>query len=421
VLVDPVELGGAIRQERYGRRATREQDNEGKRENPEDHYCTMPCQAAREQAAPRPHGIGWLSLGAPGTEAASAAMAHPVAPQARWTAPPPGNSYNSFFSNTFLSEMPLRTPRLPRRDFLTSTLWTAAGLPLCYAALGPQRAMASDSSAVAITATPLTENIALITGAGANVVAIKGPDGLTLVDGGLEKHSKELVKTALKATGTRRVTTLFNTHWHPEQTGSNQHLGNDGAKIIAHTNTKLWLTRKITVAWRPDTYGPFPAKALPNETFYTTAELKIGDEPVEYGYMAQAHTDGDIYVFLRKANVLIGGGVVSADRWPVLDYQTGGWIGGLVAGLDALIKLTDDKTRIVPADGPILTRADLQAQRANYFTIYDRLVKCLTKGLGPADALATEPAKDINPAWGDSTAFVTMAFKSLWGHFAADA
>jgi glyoxylase-like metal-dependent hydrolase (beta-lactamase superfamily II) len=317
--------------------------------------------------------------------------------------------------------MPLRTTRLPRRDFLASTLWTAAGLPLCYATLGAQPAVAADKSAAAITTTPLTDNIVLITGAGANVVAVKGADGLTLVDGGLEKHSKELVKTALKATSTRRVTTLFNTHWHPEQTGSNERLGKDGAKIIAHTNTKLWLTRKITVAWRPDAYGPFPAKALPSETFYTTAELKIGAEPVEYGYMAQAHTDGDIYVFLRNANVLIGGGVVSADRWPVLDYQTGGWIGGLVAGLDALIKLADDKTRIVPADGPILTRADLQAQRANYFTIYDRLVKCLTKGLSPAEALATEPAKGINTAWGDSTPFLTMAFKSLWGHFAADA
>jgi len=82
----------------------------------------------------------------------------------------------------------------------------------------------------------------------------------------------------------------------------------------------------------------------------------------------------------------------------VIDYQTGGWIGGLVAGLDVLIKLADDKTRIVPADGPVLTRADLQAQRANYFTIYDRLVKSLTKGLGPEEALATEPAKGINPA-----------------------
>jgi glyoxylase-like metal-dependent hydrolase (beta-lactamase superfamily II) len=307
-----------------------------------------------------------------------------------------------------------------RRDFLNSTLWTAAGLPLAYGALASPAAGAEGSSG-AIGASALSDRIALFTGAGANVLGVNGPDGLTLVDGGLEQHSKELLKTALKTTGAHRVHTLFNTHWHPEQTGSNESLGKSGTRIIAHTNTKLWLTRRISVGWRPQTYGPFAARALPNETFYTTAQMMIGDEPVEYGYLAQAHTDGDIYVFFRKTNVLVGGGVVSADRWPVLDYETGGWIAGLIAGLDALIKLADDRTRIVPADGPVLTRADLQTQRAGYFTLYDRLVKCLNKGLSPAEVLETNPAQDVNPQWGDSSRFVTMAFKSLWGHYAPDA
>jgi len=150
-------------------------------------------------------------------------------------------------------------------------------------------------------------------------------------------------------------------------------------------------------------------------------QLTVGDEPVEYGYMPQAHTDGDIYVFFRNANILVAGGVASADRWPVLDYQTGGWIAGLVAGLDTLIKLADDRTRIVPANGPVMTKAGLQEQRKMYFTIYDRLVKARTKGLSPAEALANEPAKEFNPDWGNPNAFLDMAFKSLWGHFAPDA
>jgi cyclase len=318
-----------------------------------------------------------------------------------------------------------------RRRFLATALSSAAGLTLSATAqlplplatvassLLPRPAFARDSKA--IVATPLNDNLFLLSGAGANVVAATGPDGLTLVDGGIEKHSKDLVKTALQATKSHRVTTLFNTHWHPEQTGSNESLGKSGAKIISHVNTKLWLKRSITVGWRPGTYGPFDTRALPADTFYSTANMPLGDEHVEYGYLAQAHTDGDIYVFFRRANVLVGGGVVSADRWPILDYETGGWIAGLVAGLDSLIKLSDDQTRIVPADGPVLTRADLQAQRASYFTIYERLVKCLTQGLSPAEALATDPAKGINPQWGDPQPFLTMAFKSLWGHLAPDA
>ena len=311
----------------------------------------------------------------------------------------------------------LHNRRLPdRRQFLNSALWSAVGA----SALLPQLAAASDSQHP-IVATPLADNLVLLSGAGANVVAASGPDGLVLVDGGLEKHSKELLKTALQATRTRQVAALLNTHWHPEQTGSNETLGKSGAKIISHINTKLWLTRRITVGWRPGTYGPFDPHALPAETFYSTANMTIGAEHVDYGYLAQAHTDGDIYVFFRKANILVGGGVVSADRWPVLDYETGGWIAGLVAGLDSLIKLADDQTRIVPADGPVLTRADLQAQRAAYFSIYGRLVKCPTQGLSPAEAIATDPAKGINPQWGDPQPFLTMAFKSLWGHLAPDA
>jgi glyoxylase-like metal-dependent hydrolase (beta-lactamase superfamily II) len=149
--------------------------------------------------------------------------------------------------------------------------------------------------------------------------------------------------------------------------------------------------------------------------------MTVGAESVDYGYMAQAHTDGDIYVYFRKANVLMAGGVCSQDRWPVLDYQTGGWIAGLVAALDALIALADDKTRIVPADGALLTRTDLQKQREMYFTLYDRLVKDLTKGMGPLEVVASDPAKELNPQWGDSRPFVNMSFKSLWGHFAPDA
>jgi len=307
---------------------------------------------------------------------------------------------------------------ISRRRFLRTTLQGTAGLSLCYALAAP--AWSRDSSD-AIVATPLDEHLLLLTGAGANVVAARGPDGLLMVDGGLEHRSRELIRVALEAASAKRVHTLFNTHWHPEQTGSNERLGKQGAKIIAHVNTKLWLTRRITVDWRPQSYGPMPAKALPSETFYKNATMSAGGEPVEYGYMAQAHTDGDIYVRFRNSNVIAAGGVASQDRWPVLDFQTGGWIGGLVAGLDTLIRVSDDNTRIVPADGAVLTRADLQAQRKMYFGIYERLVKCLTGGLGPEEAVATQPAKGLNPHWGDPAPFVAMAFKSLWGHFAPDA
>ena len=129
------------------------------------------------------------------------------------------------------------------------------------------------------------------------------------------------------------VHTLFNTHWHPEQTGSNEQLGKAGATIIAQENTRLWLTQTSLALERPDVQE-LPKIAQPNKTFYTTGKLDSG---VRYGYISDAaHTDGDLYVYFPKQNVLAVGDAVSGQGWPVVDWWTGGWIGGIVGGLQRL-------------------------------------------------------------------------------------
>jgi glyoxylase-like metal-dependent hydrolase (beta-lactamase superfamily II) len=306
-----------------------------------------------------------------------------------------------------------------RRAFLRVALSSAAAASL--AEWAPTPALAREK-APPLAATKLNDRVSVISGAGANVVAISGPDGALLADGGLEARSSELLKLALKETGAKRVHTLVNTHWHPEQTGSNERLGKAGAKIFAHENTKLWLGYANPLPLTGATYGPLPQKALPNETtFGAPGSLDFGGQKAEYGYLLQAHTDGDLYVFLPDSNVLIAGGVVSGEGWPVIDYQTGGWIGGLVEGLKTLLKVGDANTQIVPANGPVLKRADLEAQRDMYAAIFDRLSKLLRKGLGPDEVVAQNPTKEFDAKWGNPAAFTTLAFKSLWGHMAPDA
>jgi len=307
--------------------------------------------------------------------------------------------------------------RIGRRRFVTTALASVVGSALCGTAAAGLR-----SSKPAIEVTPLADGLILLTGAGTNALAARGPEGVVLVDGGLEAQSAALVERALRELSARRVAMLFNTHWHPESTGANVRLGRRGTTIVAHENTKLWLGRKISVDWLEGAYGPLPAAALPKQTiFYGSATVPLGDEEIEYGCMAQAHTDGDIYVHFRKANVLAAGGVISGAGWPLLDWQTGGWIGGLVGGIDRLLKVADAGTRIVPAQGPVLSRADLEAQRTMYFTIYERLVSALTRGLSPDEAAAENPAGEFAAQMGDPHDFVIRAFRSMWGHFAPDA
>jgi hypothetical protein len=113
--------------------------------------------------------------------------------------------------------------------------------------------------------------------------------------------------------------------------------------------------------------------------------------------------------------------VVSNAGWPLLDWQTGGWIGGLVAAYDRLLKVADDRTVVVPANGAVVGRKELQAWREMYFQIFDRCVKQLVKGMGPEECADTLPAKEHEAQFGNSRAFVLASFKSLWGHYAPDA
>jgi glyoxylase-like metal-dependent hydrolase (beta-lactamase superfamily II) len=294
-----------------------------------------------------------------------------------------------------------------RRDFLDRAV---SGLTLAAAGTPAAEARAAEGS-----------NLTVVAGASCNVVALRSGADVLLVDGGTEQESAALLKRVLKESGGSRITTLINTHWHPEQTGSNERLGKGGARLIAHENTRLWLGRPINAKWLPHTFGPLPPKARPVKTTFTTDRLDFGDESVEYGYLPQAHTDGDLYVLFRNANVLMAGGAVSAAGWPRLDWETGGWIGGLVAGYDRLLKIADASTRIVPANGPELQRADLEKHRKMYFTLYERVVACLNKGLGPDETVATQPAQEFTAQWGNADTFVDSAFRSLWGHFANDA
>jgi cyclase len=253
----------------------------------------------------------------------------------------------------------------------------------------------------------------------ANVVAQTGADGVLLVDGGSVGASDALMKAVSGLPGGGPVHTIFNTHWHAEQTGSNEQLGKAGRTIIAHENTRLWLTTDITWPWNGRRFKRVPKIAQPNKTFYGTGQLDSG---VRYGYIPDAaHTDGDLYVHFPQQNVLAVGDVISGQGWPVVDWATGGWIGGIVGGLQRLQTLANEETRIVPARGPVIGLADLKAQYQMYGTIYDRLTQLLNKGRGPGEAVAARPTQEFDAQMGNPDEFVRRAFESLWAYLSPDA
>src|SRR5690606_20446807 len=135
-------------------------------------------------------------------------------------------------------------------------------------------------------------------------------------------------------------------------------------------------------------------------------EMTVGAETIEYGYLLEAHTRGDIYVYFRDSNVLAVGDVASPLRDPSLDWYAGGWLGGRVDAMDDLLELANDETRIVPAYGPVMMRAELQAERDMMLHLYDRTTLLTTKGHSARDMLDAGVMEEIGRKFEDPYRFL---------------
>jgi glyoxylase-like metal-dependent hydrolase (beta-lactamase superfamily II) len=300
--------------------------------------------------------------------------------------------------------------QLTRRQLLSAT--TAGFL----AAAAAPRLVFAQSSASSLTVTDLGADLALISGAGANIVVLATSDSLLLVDGGAEQHSAALRRVLAERWPGRRVEILFNSNWRGEHTGSNAALRAAGATVLAHENTKLWLGGDFFVDWEDRHYRPRPAAALPNKTFYKSGNLDFGGRRVDYWYVPRAHTDGDVAVYFSDANLLVASDLLAVGRYPVPDYATGGWIGGLVDASQRLLDSTDAGTRIVAASGGVHGRPELEAQHEMCTAVRQQAAAAFRAGMSLDDFIASRPTAAFDERWGDAQQFLRLVYKGGFAH-----
>lgn len=304
-----------------------------------------------------------------------------------------------------------------RRKFLTLALTGAAAYATGLRA--PFRGQALAQAPGSLSTTPLRGGLSLIEGAGGNVVVLESKDAAAAVDTGAAEHATEVTDLIQRLRRDKPLAALLNTHWHPAHTGGNDALAPTAAKVIAHENTRLWMSTEYYVDWEDRTYSPRAAAALPNATFFATdpqpLAVEIGDERIEYGHLREAHTDGDLYVFFRERNVLAAGGAVTFGAYPVIDYATGGWIGGLCDSTMKLLDLTNPDTLIVPAEGPAQRRTHLEAQYTMLTTVRGRIENLMRKGRSIDEMLAADVTSGFDSAWGaNRERFVANIYHGLW-------
>jgi cyclase len=329
---------------------------------------------------------------------------------------------------------------ISRRNFLrdgaqalSAVSLIGSGLAGCATTVGSgsgsKAAVAKASGAAAARELSVQDvaGLSLISGSGCNVVALPGPDGALMVDGGLAINSALLLKTVARVTNTQRIATLINTHWHPEQTGSNEAVGKAGGTIISHEVTRLALGAHNRSALFEGIYGPLPPQALPTKTTYNSGSLEIAGEHVEYRYLPGGHTNGDLFIHFPKRNVIVAGGPVGSNSWPVLDYMNGGFMHGFVRSYEILSDTARPDTIIIPAIGPTLTGADIVKQRDVYWDLFKQFFILFNKGAGPADIVAfnngidfatvgtlvaPRPLQQMREKMGDPAQFLDAAYRS---------
>ena len=297
-----------------------------------------------------------------------------------------------------------------RRSVLKSAVGLAA-----VAAL-PAAALAKDSSKVVATA--LGDRVLLISGLGGNVVALHSDAGLLLVDSGAPGATSKLQGELKKFAPGMKVTTVINTHWHTDQTGGNEVFAKGGAKVIARAKAAQRMAVDQYVPWE-DRYLKARSKgAVPTEVFYVgSRELTFGSEHIEYGYLQQPHTDGDLYVHFRDSNLLLVGDAVSPQLDPRICWFEGGWVGGRVDSQARLLQLGNDQTRIIASTGAVISRAEVKTERDAMEKVFDRISDAMRKGFTTEDMQNAKLLDGLPRTWAEPDKFIYDAHKSMWAHY----
>ncbi|MBI2838332.1 MAG: MBL fold metallo-hydrolase [Acidobacteria bacterium] len=221
----------------------------------------------------------------------------------------------------------------------------------------PAQAQDRDFSKVEVKAIPVAGSVHMLTGAGGNIGASAGPDGILIVDDQFAPLA-DRIKQALAGINPGKLKFILNTHYHGDHTGANPAFGKD-ATIIAQQNvrTRLMTPQTLFGEVRP----ALPAEAWPVITFDQSVSVHFNGEEVRVVHFPSGHTDGDSVVFFNGSNVVHMGDLFFNGMFPFIDSDHGGDVKGYIADVDAIAKQLPPGAKIIPGHGPLAGAAELAA------------------------------------------------------------
>jgi glyoxylase-like metal-dependent hydrolase (beta-lactamase superfamily II) len=251
---------------------------------------------------------------------------------------------------------------------------------------------------VKIETTAIAPGIYMLMGRGGNVGLTVGTDGAAIIDDQFADMAPK-IRAAVALLAEQPVKFVINTHLHGDHTGGNGEFGKNGAVIIAQENVRK---RLGTLQINPSTNAPIEPRAreaLPVITFADTAALHFNDDDLEFTHLPNAHTETDIVIRFRKANVLHMGDTFTGG-FPFIDGNTGGTLDGLIRAHETVLPTIDENTKIIRGHGPLGNKSELQAYHDMLVVVRDRVAKLVKAGKTQEEALAARPTKEFEEKYG---------------------
>ena len=283
---------------------------------------------------------------------------------------------------------------------------------------------AQDFSKVEIKATKVSGNIYMLEGAGGNIAASIGDDGIVIVDDQFAPLA-EKIQASLKSLGItdKPVRFVINTHYHGDHTGGNAPFANAGSTVIAQDNVRKRMASSGTAGNGPGgsihmETKPTEKEALPIITFEHDVTVHLNGEDIRALHFPAGHTDGDSIIFFPKNNVVHMGDDFVRYGFPFIDVSSGGSVQGMIAAMEKATAQLPADVKVIPGHGQLSNLDDVRA----FTTMLKETSAVVQKSLDAHKTLEQMKQEKILDPWkkwsGDfvnTDAFIETLYNSLTG------
>lgn len=228
-----------------------------------------------------------------------------------------------------------------------------------------------------------------------NTVYLLSDERVMISETNFERNAETLAGLVASVTDAP-IEMAVTTHWHGDHNGGNAYFAAHGATIVSHENTR---TRMMNQQINPVTGGTQlevqPPEMLPQLTLKDGATIHWGDETVEIVHYPTAHTDSDIVLYYLNSNVIFVGGLLEYPTYAgVYNPQ------GFIDALNAVVARADANTKIIPWQGPVISRNELLAWRDIIETMRQKISAMIDQGMTVEQIVAAKPSAEFDEMWG---------------------